>query len=76
MRVHGDELDATIDVRETIGTIMLVLALTGSVTVFAGATLGWWASRRALRPLTLIADAARQIAQMEMRKYTNREPKA
>lgn len=56
------EIESLADVRETIGTIMLVLALTGSVTVFAGATLGWWASRRALRPLTLIADAARQIA--------------
>ncbi|CAN5739353.1 HAMP domain-containing sensor histidine kinase [soil metagenome] len=54
--VSLDELDRTL---ESLGISLLGASL---VTTMAGATLGWWASRRALRPLSQVSQAAEAIA--------------
>lgn len=55
------EVDS-LGISETVRTLTIVLAVCGSLTTLAGAMLGWWAARRALRPLALIGEAARKIA--------------
>ena len=56
------EVDSLAGISETVRTLTIVLAVCGSLTTLAGAMLGWWAARRALRPLALIGEAARKIA--------------
>jgi two-component system sensor histidine kinase MtrB len=51
-----DELERILTVLAT------VLALVAVVTTTAGAAVGWWVSRRVLRPLASVADAAGTIA--------------
>jgi two-component system sensor histidine kinase MtrB len=50
------ELDRTLHV------MALILTLAATITVAAGATIGWYTTRRALRPLTSVVHAARDIA--------------
>jgi two-component system, OmpR family, sensor histidine kinase MtrB len=59
--VSLDELERTL---ESLGISLVGAAL---VTTLAGAGLGWWAARRVLRPLTGIGDAARSIAEGELK---------
>jgi two-component system, OmpR family, sensor histidine kinase MtrB len=59
--VSLDELENTL---ESLGISLVGAAL---VTTLAGAGLGWWAARRVLRPLTGIGDAARSIAEGELK---------
>ncbi|CAN5686021.1 HAMP domain-containing sensor histidine kinase [soil metagenome] len=54
--VSLEELESTL---ESLGISLLGAAL---VTTLAGAGLGWWASRRALRPLAEVSTAAEAIA--------------
>jgi signal transduction histidine kinase len=56
-----EELEDTL---ESLGISLVGAAL---VTTLAGAGLGFWAARRVLRPLTGIGDAARSIAQGELK---------
>jgi two-component system, OmpR family, sensor histidine kinase MtrB len=51
-----DDLESTL---EALGVSLVGASL---VTTIAGATLGWWASRRALRPLSGVATAAMALA--------------
>ena len=54
--VSFDEVQDTL---EALGVSLVGAAL---VTTFAGAALGWWASRRALRPLSSVSTAATALA--------------
>lgn len=56
------EIESLAELDDTVRTLSIVLAVSGSLTTLAGALTGWWAARRALKPLTLIGDAARKIA--------------
>ena len=53
------ELDDLASTLESLGFSLLGAA---AVTTFAGAALGWWVSRRALRPLADVSQAAEAIA--------------
>lgn len=55
-----DELDETLD---SLRTALLIAA---SVTTVSGAALGWYASRRVLRPLRDVADAASRIGEGDL----------
>ena len=48
--------------QETIDALGVSLAGASLLTTLAGASLGWWASRRALRPLTGVSTAALALA--------------
>jgi signal transduction histidine kinase len=50
------------DVEDTLGALGVSLLGASLVTTLAGAGLGWWASRRALRPLSGVATAATALA--------------
>ena len=50
------------DLDETLGALRVSLLGASLVTTLAGAGLGWWASRRALRPLTGVSTAATALA--------------
>jgi signal transduction histidine kinase len=65
-----DELETTLD------SIALILALVAAGVTLAGAGLGRYTSRRALRPLTTVAQAARGIAagNLDARLDSHAEP--
>jgi two-component system, OmpR family, sensor histidine kinase MtrB len=46
----------------TLRSVLLALLIGSAVTVFLATALGWWTSRRLLRPLVRITDAAGEIA--------------
>ena len=46
----------------TLGSLAALLLVTSVLTTLAGAALGWWASRGALRPLAEVSQAAEAIA--------------
>ncbi|MBC7372414.1 MAG: HAMP domain-containing histidine kinase [Frankiales bacterium] len=50
------------ELSRTLGVLATVLALVALATTTAGAGVGWWASRRLLRPLGEVAGAAGTIA--------------
>jgi len=50
------------DLEETLDALGISLLGASLVTTLAGAALGWWASRRALRPLTGVTTAALALA--------------
>ncbi len=50
------------DLEDTLGALGISLLGASLVTTLAGAGLGWWASRRALRPLTGVSNAAMALA--------------
>ncbi len=54
--VSFDEVQSTL---ESLGVSLVGAAL---VTTLAGAALGWWAARRALRPLSSVSTAAMSLA--------------
>ncbi|CAN5274715.1 HAMP domain-containing sensor histidine kinase [soil metagenome] len=68
-----------VDLAELEDTLrQLSLSLTGAsiVTTLAGAALGWWASRRALRPLADVSRAAEAIAggRLDTRLHAEDDP--
>ncbi len=56
------ELTELSELRDTLTVLATVLGLVALVTTLAGAGVGWWASRRVLRPLGNVASAAGSIA--------------
>jgi signal transduction histidine kinase len=50
------------DVQSTLEALGVSLIGASLVTTLAGAALGWWAARRALRPLTSVSTAAEALA--------------
>jgi two-component system, OmpR family, sensor histidine kinase MtrB len=56
------EIHSLAELERTLQVLALTLALVAAGTTFAGAGLGWYASRYVLRPLRTVADAARGIA--------------
>ncbi|NUR69705.1 MAG: HAMP domain-containing histidine kinase [Hamadaea sp.] len=55
-------IDSMSELDQTLRVMSLVLALVAAATTAAGAALGAYASRRVLRPMRVVADAARDIA--------------
>ncbi len=50
------------DIDATLAALGMSLLAASMVTALAGATLGWWAARRALRPLSDVSAAAMALA--------------
>lgn len=62
------------ELRATLGVIRGSLLLAGAITAAAAAALGMWASRRVLRPVNDIADAATRIASGDMTARLDTQP--
>lgn len=64
------------DLEDTLGALGVSLLGASLVTTLAGAALGWWASRRALRPLTGVSTAATALAagRLDTRLDTSEDP--
>jgi signal transduction histidine kinase len=54
-------VDSMQELDHTLTVLALVLTLVAAVTTASGASLGWWVTRRALRPLDAVAAAAKEI---------------
>ena len=75
-RVAYFEIVSLSDLEDTLGALGVSLLGASLVTTLAGAALGWWASRRALRPLTGVATAATALAagRLDTRVETSDDP--
>jgi two-component system sensor histidine kinase MtrB len=64
------------DLQQTLSTLGAVLVGTAIATSAAGCLLGWWASRRLMRPLTGVATVAAAIAagDLDRRLPIDRDP--
>jgi signal transduction histidine kinase len=64
------------DTEDTLRTLGIALAGAGAFTTLAGFAVGWWASRRALRPLADVSVAAEAIAggRLDTRLATTDDP--
>lgn len=60
------EVHSLQELEGTVQLVGLVLGLVAGGTTCAGAGLGWYAMRRALRPLASVADAAQGIARGDL----------
>jgi two-component system sensor histidine kinase MtrB len=56
------EINPLDGLERTLRVLATILGLVALVTTLAGASVGWWVSRRVLRPLTSVASAAGSIA--------------
>lgn len=56
------EVQSLTEVQQTLRTLAGILSAVAIVATFAAACLSWWTSRRALRPLHLVAQAAARIS--------------
>lgn len=56
------ELTSLREVEETFQVMALTLTAVGIMVAGAGTALGWYATRRSVRPLTAVADVAERIA--------------
>lgn len=56
------EISPLLELERTLSVLWRALTAVALVTTFAGAFVGWWASRRVLRPLASVAAAAGTIA--------------
>ncbi|HEX8631122.1 MAG TPA: HAMP domain-containing sensor histidine kinase [Catenuloplanes sp.] len=56
------EIDSLRELNKNFQMLALVLIAVAIMTAGAGAALGWYATRYVLRPLTVVADAAYEIA--------------
>ncbi|SCE98942.1 sensor histidine kinase [Micromonospora mirobrigensis] len=56
------ELTSLREVEETFAVLALTLTAVAIMVGGSGAALGWYATRRSVRPLTAVADAAERIA--------------
>lgn len=56
------EMSSLQETEDNILALFFTLLVGGLVTTAAGAAVGWWASRRTLRPLSGISDAAIAVA--------------
>lgn len=57
------EIISLAEIESTLDALGVSLIGASLVTTLAGAGLGWWAARRALRPLTGVSAAAHELAQ-------------
>ena len=57
------EVFSMLSVQRTLNTIGTSLAVAATITTLSAAGMGWWASRRVLRPLSRVADAASDLAE-------------
>jgi signal transduction histidine kinase len=55
-------IDSLHELDRTLTVLALVLVLVAAGTTAAGAGIGWYATRRVLRPLTVVVRAAQEIA--------------
>jgi two-component system, OmpR family, sensor histidine kinase MtrB len=60
------EVFSLAEVDRTLEVLGVVLAATATATTLLGGAVGRWASRRALRPLTSVTDAAAAIAEGDL----------
>lgn len=60
------EIVSLTDVQDTLDALAVSLLGAGAVTTVAGALLGWWVARRALRPLADVTVAAEALAGGEL----------
>lgn len=60
------EIHSLQELDQTLRVIGLVLGLVAANTTIAGAGLGWYTTRRVLRPLADVTDAARGIAEGDL----------
>jgi two-component system sensor histidine kinase MtrB len=56
------EISPLTELEQTLSVLSRALGAVALVTTLAGAALGWWASRRVLRPLASVAQTAGSIA--------------
>jgi signal transduction histidine kinase len=56
------EVNLLDDIDKSLSSLFIPLVTIAAVTCAFGATLGWWASRRVLRPLADITDVAEAVA--------------
>ena len=56
------EISPLTELERTLAVLSRALGAVAVVTTLAGASVGWWASRRVLRPLASVAEAAGSIA--------------
>ena len=56
------EIDSLRELNNSFRILALILIAVAIMTAGAGAALGWYATRYVLRPLTVVADAAHEIA--------------
>lgn len=70
------EIVSLSDLEDTIGALSVSLLGAALGTTLAGAALGWWASRRTLRPLTGVSRAATALAagHLDTRLDTSDDP--
>lgn len=70
------ELNDLTELQGTLRSLATSLMLAALATAAAGAAMGWWASRRVVRPLASVEQAATRIAQgdLEARLDVGREP--
>lgn len=70
------EIVSLSDLQDTLEALGVSLVGAALVTTLAGAGLGWWASRRALRPLTGVSTAALALAagRLDTRLQTSADP--
>lgn len=54
-------VDSLEELDHTLRVLAMVLTIVAAVTTASGAGLGWWMTRRALRPLDAVATAAKEI---------------
>ncbi|MGE0879586.1 MAG: ATP-binding protein [Acidimicrobiia bacterium] len=59
------------ELARTLRVLAYSLMAAALVTVLLGALFGWWISRRLLRPLTLVANAARSISSGDLATRVN-----
>ena len=60
--LHYFEVTSMASIERTLSVVGTSLIIAASVTALAAAGVGWWASRRLLRPLSRVAAAAGQLA--------------
>ncbi len=65
------ELNAIDDISSAVQSQTVILIIVGSITTLAGTALGWWASRKALRPLIMVGEAAGRIAEGHLETRLN-----
>ncbi len=51
-----------VELDRTLGILRTALVIGGALAVVLGGLLGWWMSRKVLRPVTRVADAAERVA--------------
>ncbi len=67
------EVTSLTELRRTLAVLATVLGLVALTTTLGGAAVGWWASRRVLRPLGAVAATAGRIASGDFSARVDRD---